>query len=56
MIDRNAVTNEDIRRLSDEAAAHGDSEQVELCRRALEDGDSAAAEACIDAIQEAEAQ
>ena len=52
MFDRDAVTNEDIRQLHDEALIRGDETQAILCCKAL-DGDSAAAERCIDAIEEA---
>jgi len=48
------ITNEDIRTLSDEAAAAGDTEQVELCERALA-GDDEAREACARAIESAQA-
>jgi hypothetical protein len=50
--DRDSVSNEDIRQLQAEAERHGDTEQAELCSAAL-DGDSDAAERCIDAIEAA---
>lgn len=49
------VTNDDIRQLRAEAAAHGDTDQVALCDRAL-GGDREAAGACVEAIRDAEAQ
>ena len=48
-------TRRQIQALSDEAASHGDLEQVELCERAL-DGDMAARRECAKAIANAAAQ
>jgi len=44
------IGNDDIRALEAEAAAAGDTEQVELCRAALEEDDEDARTACIDVI------
>jgi hypothetical protein len=51
----NAITRRKIEKLADEAAAHGDQDQVGLCHRAL-DGDSDAIEACCRVLDDAEAQ
>lgn len=50
--DRDSVTNEDLRALHARAAAAGDDAMVRDCEAAL-DGDSEAAERCIDAIEAA---
>jgi hypothetical protein len=49
---RDGVTNVDVRALAKEAAAAGDPQMVALCELAL-DGDSNAAEKCINAIEQA---
>ena len=49
--DRDSVTNEDIRSLHSDAASAGDEEMAALCEQAL-NGDSDAAEECIDALEE----
>ena len=49
------ITREQISKLSDEAGEHGDMEQVEICRRAL-DGDADAVAECQRAIDRALAQ
>jgi hypothetical protein len=47
------ISNDDIAVLGQEAAAAGDTEQVELCRAALEDGDEDARALCVSAIADA---
>ena len=47
------ITDWQIRTLSDDAADHGDHEQVEICHRAL-NGDDAARAECARVIAEAE--
>ena len=49
------VSDDDIRSLREEAAAVGDSAQVELCERALL-GDADATEVCARVIADAQAQ
>lgn len=49
------LTDEQLVALRGEAAAAGDSAQVELCRRALR-GDERAMAACVRVISEAESQ
>jgi len=44
------ISNDDIAALGQEAAAAGDTEQVELCRAALEEDDEAARMDCVDVI------
>lgn len=45
------ISNDDIRALEAESGAAGDTEQVKLCRAAL-DGDEDARTACIDVISD----
>ena len=52
---RGAVTNEQIRRLREEARSAGDREQVDLCTRAL-GGDGEARDACAATINDATAR
>lgn len=49
------ITNSDIRKLSNEAAEHGDLDQVAICERALE-GDADARAECERVIRYARAQ
>ncbi len=44
-----------IKQLLTEAVEHGDTEQVEICRRAI-DGDEASLAICLRVIKDAEAQ
>lgn len=44
------ISDSDIAALRQEAAAAGDTEQVELCRAALEEDDEAARMDCVDVI------
>jgi hypothetical protein len=48
------ITDERIATLRDEAGAHGDQEQVEICTRALA-GDKAAIRECVRVIADSEA-
>lgn len=48
------VTDDMIRQLMDDAGEHGDMEQVELCKLALQ-GDDAAYAKCVEAIESAKA-
>ncbi len=54
MANQGEITDSDIEALATEAGAHGDSEQVELCRAALE-GDAAARTECERVIRDARA-
>lgn len=47
------ISNDDIAALVQEAAAAGDTEQVELCRAALEEDDEDARALCVSAIADA---
>ena len=48
------ITDREIQKLRDEAAAHGDKAQVGICDRALR-GNSKARASCVEAINAASA-
>src|SRR5690606_24983564 len=47
------ISNDDIRALEAESGAAGDTEQVELCRAALDESDADARSICVDVIASA---